>query len=78
MKKADQERVRRDLHRIPYAKRRHLAIQTYWAFCRKYRKLYAEAVKSLESEINDLPSFYEVKLSLEERKGDDAEEFEKA
>jgi transposase-like protein len=35
-------------------------------------------VKSLESEINDLLSFYEVKLSLEERKGRDAQELEKA
>jgi putative transposase len=40
--------------------------------------VYPEAVKSLESEINDLLSFYEVRLSSEERKGCDAEEFERA
>ena len=40
--------------------------------------MYPEAVKSLESEINDLLSFYEVKLSIEERKGRGAQELEKA
>jgi putative transposase len=78
VRKADQERVKKDLHRISYAKSRQLAIQAYWAFCQKYRKVYPEAVRSLESEINDLLSFYEVKLPLEERKGRDAEELEKA
>ena len=78
VKKADQERVKRGLHRISYAKSRQLATQAYWFFCQKYRKLYPEAVKSLESEINDLVSFYEVKLSLEERKGCDAEGLERA
>ena len=78
VKKVDQEKVKRDLHRISYAKNRQLATQAYWAFCQKYRKVYPEAVKSLESEINDLLSFYEVKLSSEERKGRDAQELEKA
>jgi transposase-like protein len=78
VKRADQKKVKKDLHRICYAKSRQLAIQAYWAFCQKYRKVYPEAVKSLESEINDLLSFYEVKLSSEERKGRDAEELEKA
>jgi transposase-like protein len=78
VKKADQEKVKRGLHRISYAKSRQLAIQAYWAFCQKYRKVYPEAVKSLESEINALVSFYEVRLSSEERKGRDAEELEKA
>jgi transposase-like protein len=48
------------------------------AFCQKYRKLYPGAVKSLESDINDLLSFYEVKLSSEERRGRNAQELEKA
>jgi transposase-like protein len=78
VKKGDQEKVKRDLHRISYAKNRKLATPAYWAFCQKYRKVYPEAVKSLESEINDLLSFYEVKLSSEERKGRDAQELEKA
>jgi transposase-like protein len=78
VKKVDQERVKRDLRRISYAKSRQLAIQAYWAFCQKHRKVYPEAVKSLESEINDLLSFYEVKLSSEERKGRDTEELERA
>jgi putative transposase len=78
VKKVDQKKVKTDLHRIFYAKNRQLGIQAYWAFCQKYRKVYPEAVKSLESEINDLLSFYEVKLSPEERKGRDAQELEKA
>jgi putative transposase len=53
VKKVDQERVNGVLRRISYAKSRQLAIQAYWAFCQKYRKVYPEAVKSLESEIND-------------------------
>jgi len=78
VKKADREKVKRDLHQISHAKNRRLATQAYWVFCQKYRKAYPGAVKSLESEINDLLSFYEVKLSLEERKGRDAQELEKA
>lgn len=78
VKKADQEKVKKDLHRVSYAKSQQLAIQAYWAFCQKYRKVYPEAVKSLEAEINDLLSFYEVKLSPEERKGRNAKELEKA
>ena len=78
VKKADREKVKRDLRQISHAKNRRLATQAYWVFCQKYRKAYPGAVKSLESEINDLLSFYEVKLSLEERKGRDAQELEKA
>ena len=78
VKKGDQEQVKRDLHRICYARSRQLAIQAYWAFCQKYRKQYPGAVKSLESEIESLLSFYEVKLSPTERKGRDAQEVQKA
>ena len=78
VKKVDGEKVKKDLHRIFYAKNRQLATQAFWAFCQKYRKLYPGAVKSLESEINDLLSFYEVKLSPEERRGRDAQELQKA
>jgi len=78
VKKTDQERVKKGLHGIFYAKSRRLATQAYWAFCQKYRKLYPEAVKSLESEINDLLSFYEVRLSPGERAGLDSEGVERA
>src|SRR5512136_3508572 len=78
VKKTDQERVKKGLHGIFYAKSRRLATQAYWAFCQKYRKLYPEAVKSLESEINDLLSFYEVRLSPGERTGLDSEGVERA
>ncbi len=78
VKKGDQEKVKKDLHRISYAKSRQLAIQAYWAFCQKYRKVYPGAVKSLESEIENLLSFYQVKLSPMERRGRGAQELQKA
>lgn len=78
VKKADWEKVKRDLHRISYAKNRQAATQAYWSFCQKYRKAYPGAVKSLESEIDDLLSFYQVKLSAKERHGLSAKEVQKA
>jgi len=78
VKKADWERVKRDLHRISHAKNRQVATQAYWSFCQKYRKAYPGAVKSLESEIDGLLSFYQVKLSAKERQGLDAKEIQKA
>jgi putative transposase len=78
VKKADQEKVKRDLHRISHAKSRQAATQAYWSFCQKYRKAYPGAVKSLESEIDDLLSFYQVKLSSKERQGLDANEIQQA
>lgn len=78
VKKTDQEKVKKDLHRISHAKNRQAATQAYWVFCQKYRKLYPGAVKSLESEIEDLLSFYQVKLSSKERQGLDAKEIQKA
>lgn len=77
MKKADQDKVKKDLNRISHAKNRQSAIQAYWSFCQKYRKAYPGAVKSLESEIDDLLSFYQVKLSAEERQELDAQELQK-
>ena len=64
--------------RIFYAKSRQLATQAYWAFCQKYRKIYPGVVKSLSSGIGELFSFYQVKLSPEERKGLDEEGLERA
>jgi putative transposase len=78
VKKADQEKVKKDLHRISHARNRQAATRAYWAFCQKYRKVYPGAVKSLESEIEDLLSFYQVKLSAKERQGLNAKEIQKA
>jgi len=78
VRRADQEKVKKDLHRVSYAKSRQLAIQAYWSFCQKYRKVYLGAVKSLESEVENLLSFYQVKLSPMERKGRGAQELQKA
>ena len=78
VKKADQDKVKKDLHRISHAKNRRSATQAYWSFCQKYRKAYPGAVKSLEREIEDLLSFYQVKLSAKERQRLDAQEIQKA
>ena len=78
VKKTDWEKVKKDLQRISHAKNRQAATQAYWSFCQKYRKAYPGAVRSLESEIDDLLSFYQVKLSLKERQGLDAKELQQA
>jgi len=78
VKKTDQEKVKKDLQRISHAKNRQAATQAYWSFCQKYRKVYPGAVKSLESEIEDLLSFYQVKLSSKERQGLNAKEIQQA
>ena len=78
VKKVDQEKVKKDLNRISHAKNRQAATQAYWSFCQKYRKIYPGALKSLESEIDDLLSFYQVKLSPKERQGLNAQELQKA
>jgi putative transposase len=78
VKKADWEKVKKDLQRISHAKNRQAATQAYWSFCQKYREAYPGAVKSLESEIDDLLSFYQVKLSAKERQGLNAKEIEQA
>ena len=67
--KVDQGKVKKDLNRISHAKNRQAATQAYWSFCQKYRKAYPGAVKSLESGIDDLLSFYQVRLSEKERQG---------
>lgn len=78
VKKADQELVKKDLHRISHARSRKLATQAYWVFCQKYRKTYSGAVKSLTNQIEDLLSFYQVPLSPSEKKGLDPSALEKA
>jgi transposase-like protein len=78
VKKTDWEKVKKDLQRISHAKNRQAATQAYWSFCQKYRKAYPGAVKSLESEIDDLLSFYQVKLSSKERQGLNAKEIQQA
>jgi putative transposase len=78
VKKTDQGKVKKDLNRISHAKNRQAATQAYWSFCQKYRKAYPGAVKSLESEIDDLLAFYQVKLSAKERQGLNAKEIQKA
>ncbi len=70
--------MKRGFHRISHAKNRQLATQVYWAFCQTYRKVYPGAVKILESEADDLLSFYQVKLSSEERRDLDAQGLQKA
>ncbi len=78
VKRADGEKVKKDLQRISHGKNRQAATQAYWSFCQRYRKAYPGAVKSLESEIDDLLSFYQVKLSAKERQRLNAKEIQQA
>jgi transposase-like protein len=78
VRRVDQEKVKKDLHRISHGKNRQAATQAYWSFCQKYRKAYPGAVRSLESEIEDLLSFYQVKLSTKERQGLGAKDLQRA
>jgi putative transposase len=78
VKKVDHEKVKKDLHRISHGKNRQAATGAYWSFCQKYRKAYPGAVRSLESEIEDLLSFYQVKLSTKERQGLGAKDLQRA
>jgi transposase-like protein len=78
VKRADQGKVKKELNRISHGKNRQAATNAYWSFCQKYRKSYPGAVKSLELEIEDLLSFYQVKLSAKERQGLDAQGVQKA
>jgi transposase-like protein len=78
VKKGDQKKIKKDLHRISNAKSQQLAIQAYCAFCQKYRKVYPGAVKSLVSEIDDLLSSYQAKLSKKERQGLGAKDLQRA
>jgi len=78
VKKADWEKVKRDLQRISHAKNRQAAPQAYWSFCQKYRRVYPGAVRSLESEIEDLLSFYQVKPSSKEGDGLNTQELQRA
>ena len=78
VKKMDQEKVKKDLHRISHGSNRQAATQAYWSFCQKYRKIYPGAVKSLETDIDNLLSFYQVKLSAKERQGLHVQEIQKA
>lgn len=78
VKKADREEVKKGLQQISHAKNRQAATEAYWDFCQKHRKAYPGAVKSLELEIDDLLSFYQVTLSAKERQGRDGREIQKA
>jgi transposase-like protein len=78
VKKADQEKVKKDLHRISHGRNRQAATQAYWSFCQKYREAYPGALKSLESDIDDLLSFYPVKLSGREKQRLNGQELQRA
>ena len=78
VKRVDQEKVKKDLHRISHGRNRQAATQAYWSFCQKYRETYPAAVNSLESDIDDLLSFYQIKLSGKERWGLSTQELQRA
>jgi transposase-like protein len=61
VRKKDWEVVKKTLHRIFYAKNRREATKAYWVFLNKWRSLYPNAVKCLETDIEDLLTFFNIK-----------------
>jgi transposase-like protein len=43
-------------------------VAAYWKFCAKYRDIYPKAVASLEKNIDELLTFYQVKLLPQEKR----------
>ncbi len=68
VRKRDQEKVKRDLHKISHAVDRRKAVTAYWKFCAKYRSMYPRAVASLEANIDELLTFYQFKLLPQEER----------
>jgi transposase-like protein len=66
--KRDREKVKRDLNKISHAINRKEAVAAYWKFCAKYRNIYPKAVASLEKNIDELLTFYQVKLLPQEKR----------
>ena len=61
VKKKDWEIVKKTLRKIPYAKNRREATKAYWDFADKWRRNYPNAVKCLETDIEDLLTFFHIK-----------------
>ena len=53
--------MKKTLQKIPYAKNRREATKAHWAFVNKWLSLYPNAVKCLETDIEDLLTFFHVK-----------------
>ncbi|HZX44340.1 MAG TPA: transposase, partial [Candidatus Nanoarchaeia archaeon] len=53
--------MKKTLHRISYAKNRREATKAYWDFADKWRRNYPNAVKCLETDIEDLLTFFHIK-----------------
>jgi transposase-like protein len=61
VRKADQKRVKSDLHRISRAQSLKRAQRALGRFCSRWKELYPKAVRCLLSDEEDLLSFYKIK-----------------
>ena len=53
VRKKDHDLVKKTLHKISYARNLREATKGYWDFVKKWRGIYPDAVKCLESDIED-------------------------
>jgi len=61
VRKADQKRVKSDLHRISRAESLKRAQRALGRFCSRWKEIYPKAVRCLLSDEEDLLSFYKIK-----------------
>ena len=61
VRKADQKRVKSDLHRISRTQSLKRAQRALGRFCSRWKELYPKAVRCLLSDEEDLLSFYKIK-----------------
>lgn len=61
VKRKDQEAVKKALGKISHAENRRQAIDAYWQFSSRWRKLYPRAVACLERDLEDLLTFFQIR-----------------
>jgi putative transposase len=64
VKRADQERVKRSLHRISHARNLREAQRAAQRFVARWKATYPKAVDCLQKDLADLLSFFEIKTQL--------------
>jgi len=64
VRKKDWDLVKKTLQKVPYAKNRREAVNAYWSFANKWRVIYPNAVKCLETDIEDLLTFFNIKENI--------------
>jgi putative transposase len=64
VKRADQKRAKKDLHRISHARNLRLAQQAAQRFVSRWQSLYPEATRCLKADLPELLTFLQISVSL--------------